>query len=106
MVRLAATSFTQTVPAFTGLNSPQGVAVNGDDGVYVTDCNDNRLLWRRISQSPPSPPWRAKSSAEWVGPFSGLQAPRGAVAYPGSYFVADSGNTRVLKLEKAFTAGQ
>jgi hypothetical protein len=106
VVRLAATSFTQTVPAFTGLNSPQGVAANGDDDVYVTDGNDNRLLWRRIPQSPPSPPWQAKSSAEWVGPFSGLQAPRGAVVYPGSYYVVDSGNNRVLKLEKAFTTGQ
>jgi serine/threonine-protein kinase len=97
VVRLAADSYAQTVPAFTGLSSPQGVAVDSEDDVYVTYGNVNRMLWSRVPQSPPAPPWQASSSAEWVGPFTGLQGPLGVVMYPGSYFVADSGNNRVLK---------
>jgi DNA-binding beta-propeller fold protein YncE len=106
VVRLAANSYTQTVPAFTSLNSPQGLAVDSDGDVYVTYGNDNRLLWARIPQSPPSPPWQASSSAEWVGPFSGLRAPHGAVMYPGSFFVADSGNNRVVKWTNGTNAAE
>lgn len=44
-VKLAAGSASQTVPAFTGLNSPHGVAVDNSGGdLYVTDTVNNRVL--------------------------------------------------------------
>jgi sugar lactone lactonase YvrE len=98
VVKLAGNSYTQTVLAFTGLNNPQGVAVGREGLVFVTDANNDRVLWARAPQTPASPPWQAISSTEWMGPFSGLQAPHGVAAddYP-HFWVVDGGNNRVLK---------
>jgi DNA-binding beta-propeller fold protein YncE len=85
------------VPPFTGLNNPTGVStVEGHANLYVTDANNNRVLWAQAPQSTPTPPWQSGSSTEWVGPFTGLKGPQGALMYSGSYFVVDSGNNRVL----------
>ena len=37
MLKLAAGATTQTELPFTGLNNPEGVAVDGTGNVYVTD---------------------------------------------------------------------
>ena len=96
VVKLAANSYTQTVPPFTGLNNPVAVSEDGSGNLYVTDANNNRVLWAKTPQSTPTPPWQSASSTEWMGPFTGLQGPQGALMYSGSYFVVDSGNNRVL----------
>jgi DNA-binding beta-propeller fold protein YncE len=96
VVKLAPNSYTQSVPPFTGLNNPVGVSAQNYGDLYVTDANNNRMLWDKAPQSTPTPPWQSASSTEWVGPFTGLQSPQGALMYSGSYFVVDSGNNRVL----------
>jgi hypothetical protein len=102
VVKLAGSSYTQSVPPFTALNHPVGVSVewgsgtsNGNATLYVTDAN-NRVLWAKAPQSTPTPPWQSASSTDWVGPFTGLQAPQGALMYSGRHFVVDCGNNRVL----------
>ena len=44
VLKLAAGSTTQTVLPFTGLNQPQGVAVDSAGNVYVADTQTNRVL--------------------------------------------------------------
>jgi serine/threonine-protein kinase len=44
VVKLALESSTQTVLPFTGLNRPEGVAVDSAGNVYVTDEWKNRVL--------------------------------------------------------------
>jgi sugar lactone lactonase YvrE len=99
VVKLAANSYAQTVLPFTGLKNPGGVAVDGGSNVYVTDADSNRVMWAYAPRATPAPPWQAGGSdTEWVGPFSGLQAPHGTALVAGQiFFVADSGNNRVLK---------
>jgi DNA-binding beta-propeller fold protein YncE len=103
VVKLTGTSYTQTVPPFAGLNNPVGVSAdlssgvsNGNANLYVTDADNSRVLWADAPRSAPTPPWQSASSSEWVGPFTGLKSPQGALTYSGSYFVVDSGNNRVL----------
>ena len=97
VAKLAGDSYTQTVPPLTGLNNPVGVAVDASGNLYVTDANNNRVLWTQAPGPTASPPWQATSSTEWVGPFSGLQAPRGVMMIAGQdFYVVDSGDNRVL----------
>ena len=97
VVKLAADSPTQTVPPITGLNNPVGIATDNGGNVYVTDANSGRVLWSLAPQSAAAPPWQAASSTEWVGPFTGLQSPRGVFMIAGQIFdLVDSGNNRVL----------
>lgn len=96
VVKLAANSPTQSVPSFTGLNNPVGVAANGDD-LYVTDANNTRVLWTNAPRTTPTPPWQSASGTEWVGPFTGLNSPHGVFWIMGQqFYVVDSGNNRVL----------
>jgi DNA-binding beta-propeller fold protein YncE len=77
------------VEGFTGLNNPDGVAVNSSPFVWVVDTGNNRVL-RLESKS---------SKAQDVLAFTGLNNPHGiAVSSSNIVFVTDSGNNRVVKL--------
>lgn len=106
VVKMPANSPTQSVPPFAGLNSPVGVAANGDD-LYVTDANNSRVRWATAPRKPASPPWQSTSNTEWVGPFSGLNSPRGVFWVMGQqFYVVDSGNNRVLMWRDGMNAPQ
>ncbi|MGH3633429.1 MAG: serine/threonine-protein kinase PknD [Mycobacterium sp.] len=81
----------QTVLPFTGLNNPDGVAVDSTGNVYVTDALNNRVV-KLV----------AGSSTQQVLPFAGLHDPGGvAVDSTGNIYVADgdsNSNYRVVKL--------
>src|SRR5579875_4134081 len=108
VVKLAANADNQTVLSFTGLDGPVGVAADNVGDVYVTDAHSNRVLWAHPPRSAPAPPWQATSRTEWVGPFSGLQAPRGVVMNAGQdfqdFYVVDGGNNRVLHWKTGMAA--
>ena len=73
---------------FTGLDHPNGVAVDAAGTLYVTDSLNNRVL-----KLP------AGSSSQQELPFTGLFYPDGvAVDGAGTLYVTDSLNNRVLKL--------
>ena len=77
------------VVAFTGLNNPDGVAVNSSPFVWVVDTGNNRVLRQD----------RNGSKAPEVLAFTGLNNPHGiAVFNTNTVFVTDSGNNRVVKL--------
>jgi DNA-binding beta-propeller fold protein YncE len=85
----------QTVLGFSSLNAPSGIALN-QSVVFVADATTTRELWANPpSYTHTSPPWQTVTTTEFVGPFSGLQAPRGVIDGRG-YYVVDSGNNRVL----------
>ncbi len=87
VVELASGSTTPTVLPFTGLYEPQGVAVDTNANIYVTDFN-NRLV--KLA---------AGSNNQTLLPMTGLNYPEGvAVDSAGSVYVADRGNNRVVKL--------
>jgi DNA-binding beta-propeller fold protein YncE len=104
VVKLAGNSYTQTVLPVTGLNKPAGLVLNGDD-VLITDANSSRMLWGKVPQKAPTPPWQADpgSSSVWVGPFTGLQSPHGVTVMNWSMYVADSGNNRVMRFDSSGT---
>ncbi len=78
----------QIVLPFSGLNNPEGVAVDGKGTIYLTDAKNNRVL-----------ALAAGASAQTVLPFSGLNSPTGvAVDGQGTVYVADYFNDRVLAL--------
>ncbi len=62
VVELAPGSSNPTVLPFTGLNYPEGVAVDGQGSVYVADRGNNRVL--KLA---------AGSNAQTVLPFTGLK---------------------------------
>ena len=94
VVKLAAGSTTPAVLPFTGLHSPEGVAVDSAGNLYVTDQN-NRVVTLA-----------AGSSTQSVLPFTGLHIGSPMTVFPagvavdtaGNLYVADSGNNRVVKL--------
>jgi DNA-binding beta-propeller fold protein YncE len=75
VVKLAADSPTQTVPAITGLSNPVGIAMDNGGNLYVTDANNGRVLWADAPRSAASPPWQAASSIVWVGPLQACRRP-------------------------------
>ena len=73
---------------FTGLDGPDGVAVDTAGNVYVTDATNARVV--KLA---------AGSSTQTVLPFTGLNDPHGvAVDTAGNLYVTDRDNNRVLKL--------
>jgi serine/threonine protein kinase, bacterial len=73
---------------FTGVQFPQGVAVDATGSVYVADGKGNRVLKLAAGAATPT-----------ELPFTGLNMPGGvAVDTAGSVYVAFSGSNRVLKL--------
>ncbi|BBZ12133.1 serine/threonine-protein kinase PknD [Mycobacterium branderi] len=88
VVKLAPGSSSPSVLPFTGLYEPQGVAVDGNGAVYVSDFN-NRVV--KLD---------AGSNNQTQLPFNGLNYPEGlAVDGNGAVYVADRGNNRVVKLD-------
>jgi serine/threonine protein kinase, bacterial len=78
----------QAVLPFSGLNGPQGVAVDSAANVYVADAANHRVL-----KLP------AGSSTQEVLPFSNLNDPEGvAVDSAADVYVADPAAHQVLKL--------
>ncbi len=79
---------TQTVLPFTGLDHPQGVAVDTAGTIYVTNLKNNRVVMLA-----------AGSTTQTVVPFTGLSTAVGvAVDTAGSVYVTDSNNNRVVQL--------
>ncbi len=90
VVKLTRGSNTPTVLPFSGLYEPQGVAVDSNQAVYVTDFNN------RVVKLAPG------SNHQTELPITGLNYPEGLdVDASGNLYVADRGNNRVVK----FTAG-
>jgi serine/threonine-protein kinase len=78
----------QVVLPFTGLDLPQGVAVDSAGTLYVTDLGNNRVLKLPAGSATPT-----------VLPFTGLNKPAGvAVDSGGTLYVGDDEHGRVLKL--------
>ena len=76
-----------TLP-FTGLNQPEGVAVDAAGNLYVVDSGNNRVV--KLA---------AQSGTQTVLPFTGLTNPNGvAVDAAGNVYVTDTFNHRVVKL--------
>jgi sugar lactone lactonase YvrE len=76
-----------TLP-FTGLNEPDGVAVDAAGDLYVSDSLNHRVV--KLA---------AGSSTQTVLPFTGLYNPDGvAVDAAGSVYVTDAAENRVLEL--------
>ena len=77
----------QVTLGFSGLNSPDGIAVAAGT-VYVSDADNNRVVTLPV----------AGGTQATLG-FTGLSAPAGiAVSTNGSVFVADTGNDRIVSL--------
>lgn len=88
VVKLAPGSSSPSVLPFTGLYEPQGLVVDGNGTVYVTDFN-NRVV--KLD---------AGSNNQTELPFDGLNYPEGlAVDTSGAVYVADRGNDRVVKVD-------
>jgi streptogramin lyase/uncharacterized RDD family membrane protein YckC len=86
-IGLRAPSRRVTLP-FTGLNDPEGVAVDTTGAVYAADSGNNRVLKLPAGATTPT-----------TLPFTGLNKPQAvAVDTTGAVYAADSGNNRVLKL--------
>ena len=126
-------STSPVVLPFTGLDSPDGVAVGSDGTVYVTDYRKNQVF--SVATVPPARPscplparqsWVLRSAAtepftslttattgcchsrqahhQTVLPFDGLHNQFGvAVDSNGTVYVADFGNNRVLSLAAGST---
>ena len=81
--RRASLSPSQVVLPFTGLDYPEGVAVDGAGNVYVTDSGNKRVLKLAVGASTPT-----------ELPFTGLSNPEGvAVDGTGTVYVTDYATT-------------
>ncbi len=90
----AAKTQPQLVLPFTGLDRPQGVAVDAKGNVYVVDSGNNRVL-----------ELAAGSNSQTVAPFAGLDRPVAiAVDDAGDLEVTDPANNRVLELAAGSTS--
>ena len=90
----AAKTQPQVVLPFTGLDRPQGVAVDAKGNVYVVDSGNNRVL-----------ELAAGSNSQTVAPFAGLDRPVAiAVDDAGDFEVTDPANNRVLELAAGSTS--
>nr|WP_279637705.1 hypothetical protein [Mycobacterium innocens] len=88
-MKLDTTSNTQTDLPFTGLNHPDGVAVDAAGTVYVTDSDNDRVLKLDPGSSTPT-----------VLPFTRLTVRSGiAVDTAGAVYVTDHEGGKVVKLE-------
>jgi len=89
----------QSTLPFQGLNQPRGLALlfnNGDEfsGVVVADTGHNRIIVL---------PWDGTWMKQVILPFNGLIYPSSVAEYTYedntvAYFVADTGNNRVVEL--------
>ena len=79
-----------TVPT-SGLNFPNGVAVDGSGNVYIADTDNNRVLKETLSAGGYTQSTVADAAS------GGLYVPYAvAVDGSGNVYIADSGNSRVL----------
>ena len=79
-----------TVPT-SGLNFPNGVAVDGSGNVYIADTDNNRVLKETLSAGSYTQSTVADAAS------SGLYVPYAvAVDGSGNVYIADTGNGRVL----------
>ena len=80
----------QTDLPLTGLKDPNGVAVDADGDVYITDAGNRRVL--KLAPG---------STSHTVLPFTGLNSPGGvAVDASGNVYVADAMRARVVNLRR------
>jgi sugar lactone lactonase YvrE len=87
----------------TGLNDPNGVAVDGSGNVYIADTGNNRVLYYPVGSTTATRVYGQRGSFTVnVANNSGvsansLNAPDGVnVDSSGNLYIADSGNNRVL----------
>src|ERR1035438_2669151 len=91
---LSGGSYSQTTIC-SGLNSPDGVAVDGSGNVYISDSYNYRVLKETLTPT---------GYTQSVVPTSGIDQPSGvAVDGNGNVYVADTYNGRVL--EETLSAG-
>jgi DNA-binding beta-propeller fold protein YncE len=83
----------------TGLDEPNGVAVDNSDGVYVADTGNSRVLYYPIGTTTPTVVYgqpNLTGMAKRTG-ATGLNQPAGvAVDGTGGLYVVDEYNSRVL----------
>jgi len=92
--------------------SPQGVAVDHDGHLYVADTSNHRVLaWTSASafqNADPATLVLGQPNAQQSGPYGlgakGFDFPQGLAVDPvtGNLYVADVGNSRVLRFPKPF----
>lgn len=83
----------QIVLPFADLDRPQGVAVDANGNVYVTDTGHNRVLELAAGSTSPT-----------VAPFAALDRPTGiAVDNHGTVELSEPANNRVLELSAGST---
>jgi sugar lactone lactonase YvrE len=100
-----------TPPTARSMRSPRGVWVDANDRLWVVDASNNRILrFDAISTKPDGAAANGvlgqtlfTTNLSNVGPSS-LSSPRSvAVSQTGALFVADRGNSRVLRFDNAAT---
>jgi uncharacterized protein (TIGR03437 family) len=94
------------------LASPQGVAVDRDGHLYVADTSNHRVLaWTSATafqNAAPATLVLGQPNSQHSGPYGlgakGFDFPQGVAVDPvtGNLYVADTGNSRVLRFPKPF----
>lgn len=90
-------AYVQTVVTRTGLNAPEGIAVDEIGNVYIADTGNDRVLEEKVSGS---------AYSQSVFARLGLNSPGGVAARGNSVYVSDSANNRVLNLDPPPTSAQ